>query len=80
MPDKVQAETDKTVDVPKEAVREPADTPESEMTEGVQDSLPGLEPGERPKARRPDGWGAKAKRARARAGKCGAAVGSTLPS
>jgi len=53
MPDKVQAETDKTVDVPKEAVREPADTPESKVTEGVQDSLPGLEPGERPKARRP---------------------------
>ena len=53
MPDKVQAETDKTVDVPKEAVREPADTPESKVTEGVQDSLPGLEPGERPKTRRP---------------------------
>ena len=53
MPDKEQAETDKPADVPKEAAREPVEAPESKVTDGVQDSLPGLEPDERPKARRP---------------------------
>ena len=55
MPDKEQAETDEPADVPEEAAREPeaAKAPESEVGEGGQEPLPGLDPGKRPIARRP---------------------------
>ena len=54
MPDKEQAETDEPEGVPEEAAREPeaAKAPGSKAAEGEQEPLPGLEPGERPKARR----------------------------
>ena len=55
MPDKEQAETDEPADVPEEAAQEPeaAKAPESEVGEGGQEPLPGLDPGKRPIARRP---------------------------